>query len=107
MDITAHMLADDVDRVTGRHPQVTTATIKPAEKEISFVMDLAWDINRWKPSEAHNFIRYWAAKTFGNCVAQEIADIQAGYYRLQAAGKDAHVWFVNYSAEQIEQRIAE
>lgn len=92
--------------------------IKPAEKEISFVMDLAWDINRWKPSEAHNYVKYWAAKTFGNerlrvgehssgMVAQEIADIQAGYYRLQAAGKDAHVWFVNYSAEQIEQRIAE
>ncbi|MBR1388075.1 MAG: glycosyl hydrolase 115 family protein, partial [Prevotella sp.] len=81
--------------------------IKPAEKEISFVMDLAWDITRWKPSEAHNYIKYWAAKTFGNCVAQEIADMQAGYYRLQAAGKDAHVWFVNYSAEQIEQRIAE
>ena len=81
--------------------------IKPAEKEISFVMDLAWDINRWKPSEAHNYIKYWAAKTFGSCVAQEIADIQAGYYRLQAAGKDAHVWFVNYSTEQIEHRIAE
>ena len=92
--------------------------IKPAEKEISFVMDLAWDINRWKPSEAHNYIKYWAAKTFGNerlrvgehssgMVAQEFADIQAGYYRLQAAGKDAHVWFINYSAEQIEQRIAE
>ena len=81
--------------------------IKPAEKEISFVMNLAWDINRWKPSEAHNYIKYWAAKTFGNEVAQEIADIQAGYYRLQAAGKDAHVWFINYSAEQIEQRIAE
>jgi hypothetical protein len=92
--------------------------IKPAEKEISFVMDLAWDIHRWKPSEAHNYIKYWAAKTFGNerlrvgehssgMVAQEIADIQAGYYRLQTAGKDAHVWFINYSAEQIEQRIAE
>ncbi len=81
--------------------------IKPAEKEISFVMELAWDINRWKPSEAHNYMKYWAARTFGNEVAQEIADIQAGYYRLQAAGKDAHVWFVNYSAEQIEQRIAE
>ncbi len=81
--------------------------IKPAEKEISFVMDLAWNINRWKPSEAHNYIKYWAEKNFGNEVAQEIADMQAGYYRLQAAGKDAHVWFVNYSAEQMEQRIAE
>ena len=80
--------------------------IKPAEKEISFVMDLAWDINRWKPSEAHNYIKYWAAKTFGSELAQEIADMQAGYYQLQAAGKDSHVWFVSYSEKQIEQRIA-
>lgn len=80
--------------------------IKPAEKEISFVMDLAWDINRWRPTEAHNYIRYWAEKTFSREVAQEIADMQAGYYQLQAAGKDSHVWFVNYSEEQIEQRIA-
>ena len=80
--------------------------IKPAEKEISFVMDLAWNIDRWKPAEAHNYIKYWAEKTFGRDVAQEIADMQAGYYQLQAAGKDAHVWFVNYSEQQIEQRIA-
>ncbi len=80
--------------------------IKPAEKEISFVMDLAWDINRWKPSEAYHYIKYWAEKTFSGEVAQEIADMQADYYQLQAAGKDAHVWFVNYSEDQIEQRIA-
>lgn len=81
--------------------------IKPAEKEISFVMDLAWDIDRWKPAEAHNYTRYWAEKTFGNEVAQEIADMQQKYYQLQAAGKDSHVWFLNYSEEQIEQRISQ
>ncbi|MBP5426207.1 MAG: glycosyl hydrolase 115 family protein [Prevotella sp.] len=80
--------------------------IKPAEKEISFVMDLAWDISRWQPADAHNYVRYWAEKTFGRDAAQEIADIMAGYYRLQAGGKDAHVWFIDYSEAQIEQRIA-
>ena len=79
--------------------------IKPAEKEISFVMDLAWDINRWKPTEAHNYMKYWADKTFGPTVAHDIADLMAGYYRLQAGGKDAHVWFVNYTESQIAQRI--
>jgi hypothetical protein len=79
--------------------------IKPAEKEISFVMDLAWDINRWKPEEAHYYIKHWASKTFGNTVAQDIADLMAGYYRLQASGKDAHVWFINYTESQIAQRI--
>lgn len=81
--------------------------IKPAEKEISFVMDLAWDIDRWTPAEAHHYMKYWAAKTFGRDVAEEIADLQAGYYQLQAAGKDAHVWFVNYTDEQIASRIAQ
>ena len=81
--------------------------IKPAEKELSFVMDLAWDIDRWKPADAHNYIKVWAEKTFCREVAQEISDMQGAYYRLQASGKDSHVWFVNYSEEQIEQRIAQ
>ena len=80
--------------------------IKPAEKEISFVMDLAWDVDRWKPTEAHRYIRHWAAKTFGDSLAEEIADMQARYYQLQAGGKDAHVWFVNYTEQQIADRIA-
>ena len=80
--------------------------IKPAEKEISFVMELAWDVNRWTPAEAHNYMQYWAEKTFNREVAQEVADMQDAYYCLQAAGKDAHVWFVNYSGEQIATRLA-
>ena len=79
--------------------------IKPAEKEISFAMDLAWDIRKWSPEKAHGYIRHWAAKTFGKDFADEIADIQAEYYRLQASGKDSHVWFVNYTEKQIEERI--
>ena len=81
--------------------------IKPAEKELSFVMDLAWDINRWRPTEAHHYIKYWAEKTFGSAVSQDIADLMARYYRLQAGGKDAHVWFVNYSEQQVAERLRE
>ena len=81
--------------------------IKPAEKELSFVMDLAWDINRWQPSEAHGYIHYWAEKTFGATLAKDIADLLQRYYRLQAAGKDAHVWFVQYTETQIAERLQE
>lgn len=81
--------------------------IKPAEKEISFAMDLAWDVDKWRPEIAHDYIRTWAAETFGDEYADEIADIQEGYYRLQAAGKDSHVYFLNYSEEEIEDRIAQ
>ena len=81
--------------------------IKPAEKELSFVMDLAWDINRWQPTKAHNYIKHWAEKTFGPTVAQDIARLMARYYRLQAGGKDAHVWFVNYTEQQVAERLRE
>ena len=81
--------------------------IKPAEKEISFAMDLAWDIEQWTPQQASSYIRQWAAETFGDTYADEIADMQAIYYRLMASGKDSHVWFVEYTEAEINQRIAE
>ena len=81
--------------------------IKPAEKELTFAMQLAWDIDRWSPEKAHGFIREWAGYTFGEEFAQEISDIQDAYYRFQASGKDAHVYFLEYPEEQIRARIDE
>lgn len=79
--------------------------IKPAEKELSFAMDLAWDVDQWSPVKANGYIRQWAAETFGQQYAYEIAALQATYYRLMAAGKDSHVWFVEYTEQEIENRI--
>lgn len=79
--------------------------IKPAEKELSFAMDLAWNIERWAPENAHTYIKEWAAGVFGPETADEIASIQDGYYRLQAAGKDSHVYFVEYPEEEVEERM--
>lgn len=81
--------------------------IKPAEKEISFVMDLAWDMDRWKPENASGYIEFWAERIFGKAYAKEIADIQDKYYRLQAEGKDSHVYFLEYSEADIRERLAE
>lgn len=81
--------------------------IKPAEKEITFAMELAWDLDRWTPEKAHGFIEAWAERTFGKPYAREIAAMQAEYYRLQAAGKDAHVWFLEYPEPEIRQRLAD
>lgn len=81
--------------------------IKPAEKEISFAMDLAWDVDRWAPQLASAYTRAWAAETLGNEYADEIAAMQHTYYRLMAAGKDSHVWFVEYPESEIMQRMAQ
>lgn len=80
--------------------------IKPAEKEISFVMDLAWDLDRWAPEKAGGYIEFWAERIFGRECAKEIAAIQEEYYRLQACGKDSHVYFLEYSEEDIRHRLA-
>jgi len=81
--------------------------IKPAEKELSFAMELAWDVERWQPTEAHRYIPYWAEKTFGHELAGPVARLMARYYRLQAGGKDAHVWFVQYTEQQVDERLEE
>ena len=79
--------------------------IKPAEKELTFAMELAWDIGRWSPENAPGFIREWASRTFGSEVADEISEIQDVYYALMASGKDSHVWFLEYPEEQIRGRL--
>ena len=60
--------------------------IKPAEMEIEFAMDLAWDPVRWTPGTAHEYARTWAARTFGAATADAIAAIKAEYYLLAQSG---------------------
>ena len=79
--------------------------LKPAEKEITFAMELAWDLDRWSPEKAHGFIKEWASRTFGEKYAARISAIQEEYYRLQASGKDSHVWFIEYSEAEIANRL--
>jgi hypothetical protein len=81
--------------------------IKPAEKELSFAMALAWNVERWKPEEAHKYIGQWASRIFGKKAGSEIDGIYSSYYRLMAAGKDSHVHFVNYTTGDIARRLAE
>ena len=79
--------------------------IKPAEKEITFAMEMAWDINRWNPTNAHEFIEEWATGTFGPEIAPEFASIMSEYYRLAASGKEQHVCWVDYSDQEMTDRL--
>jgi len=84
---------------------INVGDIKPAEAELEFCMDLAWDVDRWKPANASTYSRYWAAKTFGEDCADELAAIKNEYYRLGAAGKPEHVFAVKYTDEEKDKRI--
>ncbi|MBQ9285373.1 MAG: glycosyl hydrolase 115 family protein [Bacteroidaceae bacterium] len=86
---------------------INVGDIKPAEAELEFCMDLAWDVNAWGPTKAAKWSRTWAARTFGEDVADELGAIKQEYYRLAAGGKPEHVAFVDYSTEEMNQRIAD
>ncbi len=80
--------------------------IKPAELEISFAMDLAWNVNKWKPEQANNYAAYWAGETFGSAAAKPIAAIKQRYYTLANAGKPEHLGNVRFTAAEADQRLA-
>ncbi len=86
---------------------INVGDIKPAEAELEFCMDLAWDVEAWTPDKAWQWNRHWAARTFGEALADRIADIKLEYYRLAAAGKPEHVFDIAFTNAEKDQRIAD
>ena len=80
--------------------------IKPAEMDIEFAMDLAWNVNRWKPEKAQDYLEEWAERTFGKEYAKQIAEIKAVYYSLAASGKPEHINKIKFSQNEINKRLA-
>jgi len=81
--------------------------LKPAELEIEFAMDLAWDIKKWAPEKAHEYPKAWAAETFGAAFAEPIAHIKAEYYRLAASAKPEHIDAVSFTEAEANQRLTD
>lgn len=81
--------------------------LKPAEMETQFCMDLAWDIKRWTPEKAYDYPKAWAAETFGNTFADEIAHIKHEYYRLAASAKPEHMADVQFTDTEADKRLAD
>ena len=84
---------------------VNVGDIKPAEVEFEFCMELAWNVSSWTPDKAWQFSRWWAAKTFGEDLADEMAEIRLEHYRLAAASKPETVYHVTFTMQEMEQRI--
>ncbi len=80
--------------------------IKPAELEIEFAMDLAWDVKAWSPKKAHAYIKHWATRTFGKEYAAEISEIKSAYYLLAASGKPEHIDNIRFTEEEVLSRLS-
>lgn len=88
---------------------INVGDIKPAEEELEFCMDLAWDIDSWSPEKAYLYTRDWAARTFGEEFADDIQAIKMAYYRLGIAAKPEHVHLCHFdhSNAEVDERIRE
>ncbi|WP_018629593.1 glycosyl hydrolase 115 family protein [Niabella aurantiaca] len=79
--------------------------IKPAEAELQFALDLAWNINAWPTEKAFGYTYSWAKETFGENLATEIATIKNEYYHLAASGKPEHILDINFSESEMQLRL--
>lgn len=84
---------------------INVGDIKPGEMETQFTMDLAWDVNKWKPENADQYAEFWAGETFGKEFAKPISHIKSEYYRLSQAAKPEHLNGVTFTNAEAEQRL--
>jgi hypothetical protein len=61
---------------------VNVGDIKPAEYNMEFFLDLAWDINSISENTIQTHLVNWSIREFGEEKAQEIANLLQEYYRL-------------------------
>lgn len=71
--------------------------IKPAEFEIQFALDLAYNVNDPKLADAETYTKKWAETVFGREYASEITNIKRDYYRLTSAGRAEHTNYLRFS----------
>ncbi len=66
---------------------VNVGDIKPMEFPIDFFLDYAWNPKKWNQDNLDDYTKQWAAYTFGNQHADEIARIISTYTKFNARRK--------------------
>jgi hypothetical protein len=61
---------------------VNVGDIKPAEMNIEYFMQMAWDISVWDHQNSDEFVTRWATREFGIQQATAISDIMRKHYEL-------------------------
>ncbi len=76
--------------------------LKPAEFDIEFFLNLAWDPHSWNGTNTYELLEKQLARDFGpvpQCGTPELTSILAEYYRLNFQRKPEHVgWPTNSSS---------
>jgi hypothetical protein len=81
--------------------------IKPAELEMQFAMDMAWDIKTYNEEDTYSYIENRAAQIFGNSNASAIWMLKDAWYHLAESGKPEHLGMLSFTKKEMEERIDE
>ena len=79
--------------------------IKPNELEMQFALDMAWDVDKWDPEDAIDYLEEWAEKTFGEKYDKDIAELKREFYRLAQNGKPEHMRMLKFTPEMAKKRL--
>lgn len=81
--------------------------IKPNELEMQFALDMAWDVEKWNPEDAIEYLEEWAEKTFGEKHDKDIAELKKEFYRLTQNGKPEHMRMLKFTPVQAAERLSD
>jgi hypothetical protein len=84
------------DHNARRYWVLNVGDIKPAEIDIDYFMQLAWDEPRVSKMDQRSFLDHWFAEQFPSSHADKIADILTRYYQLNFVRKPEFMGFNGY-----------
>jgi hypothetical protein len=95
---------------------VNVGDIKPAEYNVEFFMDLAWNINSIPSDGINKNLEKWISREFTPAIASELSPVIAEYYRLAFIRKPEYMGWSqtepttqikpsSFTKEEIEERI--
>jgi len=80
---------------------VNVGDIKPAEINIEYFMQLAWDVHAWDHSNSHQFLEQWAAREFGEEQSLAISEIMDKHYELGYARRPENLVLWNGQRQEL------
>ena len=79
--------------------------IKPAELELQFAMDMAWDIKTYDEEDTYSYIITWANQLFGTTNGSAIWMLKDSYYYLAQAAKPEHLGMLTFTKKEMLDRL--
>jgi len=85
------------DHQARRYWILNVGDLKPAESDIDYFLQLAWDEPGMASETQHDFLRQWYAEQFPSSFSSTIADVMQQYYQLNFVRRPEFMGFNGYN----------